>query len=63
MKGGKSGRTRRSTGGAPVDRGGARTGPKKGSAARPANVAPPKGSRKKPHYGGTSTTDRDETQR
>jgi hypothetical protein len=57
MKGGKAGRKRRSAGGAAPRPGGGQ-----GKAARPSRLPrpdegpPKKGARKKPHYGGTSTT-------
>ena len=59
MKGGKSGRERRGAPAAPPDRRTERRTGKPGAGGRAKGVAPPKGSPKKPHFGGTSTSDRD----
>ena len=56
MKGGKAGRKRRSAGGqAPRPVGGPGRS-KPAAPPRPASGPPKKGARKKPHFGGTSTT-------
>lgn len=58
MKGGKADKPRKSTSSKPPHprAGGDKS---KGSATRPANVAPPKGSRKRPGSGGISSTGED----
>jgi hypothetical protein len=56
MKGGKAGRKRRASTNSPARPATpAAKGAKAGAGKRPANAAPPKGSRKKPEYGGTSS--------
>jgi len=54
MKGGKKGRDPKTGGGRPA---GGRGKPKPAATKRPASVPPPKGSRKRPGYGGTSSAD------
>jgi hypothetical protein len=57
MKGGKGGRPRRGAGAGAQGKGpGARAKPKRSPGERPSNAAPAKGSRKKPHFGGRSST-------
>ena len=57
MKGGKEGRPRRGAGpGAQAKGPGPRGKPKRVPGERPQNAAPPKGSRKKPRFGGRSST-------
>jgi hypothetical protein len=57
MKGGKNGRKRRGAAGSPSGRGGAKRGTK--TDGRTKGVAPPKGSAKKPHFGGSSSSQQD----
>lgn len=52
MKGGKKGRDPKSGGG---KQGSARNKPKSQTGKRPANAPPPKGSRKRPDFGGSSS--------
>jgi hypothetical protein len=59
MKGGKSGRKRRSSGSDPAGRDNTRRHPKAKGAERPLGVAPKKGSPKKPGFGGRSTSRED----
>jgi hypothetical protein len=54
MKGGKKGREQPKAGGG--RQGGGRGKPKPGTGKRPAGAPPPKGSRKRPGYGGSSST-------
>jgi hypothetical protein len=56
MKGGKAGRKRRSAGGAAPRPGGPGKSSRPSGVPRPEKGPPKKGARKKPHYGGTSTT-------
>jgi hypothetical protein len=56
MKGGKKGREPKSGAGRS---GGARAKPKTATAKRPASAPPPKGSRKRPDYGGSSSSGQD----
>jgi hypothetical protein len=55
MKGGKAGRKRKGPGGGTGHPSGGRGTPAKRSANVPANPAPKKGTRKTPHFGGSST--------
>ena len=60
MKGGKGGRPRRAAGPVAQRKGpGARGKPKRVAGERPPNAPPAKGSRKKPHFGGRSSTGED----
>ena len=56
MKGGKQGRKRRTSGGSAGRKGGARDSANKGGAKRQWSVAPKRGGRVKPRFGGLRTS-------